>query len=184
MWWKTEPPSPPTPSRRLGSAQAFFSNDALDLGTFVSETDLALSVNFDLVMTTAGSGFGEDFLLGTTGGNQPPVTTVPGTQTVQLSIATAISGITIVDGDAVSAGETLTVVLSDNTGLLSATGTGVSGSGTTHLTRPAPWRRFPPTSQASNTPAPRPAATASILRPATAAAAAMTITSRSTFSRR
>ena len=66
--------------------------------------------------------------------DQPPVTTVPGSQTVTAGTTDAISGISIADSDAASADKTFTVTVSDMTGDLSATGSGISGSGTTDLT--------------------------------------------------
>ena len=53
---------------------------------------------------------------------------------MQQGSLTPIGGISVVDGDAVEKNQTITVVLSDATGLLSASGTGVSGSGTKQLT--------------------------------------------------
>ena len=121
----------------LSAANTFFTNHALDLGTFTSGAGQVVTFNFDLVASSSGTGFGDEFLLGTTGGNQPPVTTVPGPQTVQQAVVTPINGISVVDGDATSANETITVVLSDNADAnvkLSASGTGVSGSNSNHLT--------------------------------------------------
>src|SRR5262249_44896322 len=120
----------------LSDAQAFFTNDALDLGTFASGPNQVIDFNLSLTTSGSGTGFGAQFLLGTTptGGNQPPVTTVPGPQSVQQGATLAIPGISVADGDAESANETITAVLSDSTGLLSASGAGVSGSGTTALT--------------------------------------------------
>ena len=69
--------------------------------------------------------------------NQPPVSTVPGTLKVTSGTTAKISGISVADGDAVSANEALTVILSDKAGLLSATapnGGSVSGAGTITLT--------------------------------------------------
>jgi len=70
--------------------------------------------------------------------NQPPVTTVPLTPELdQAGHSLAIAGVSVADADAVSAGKTITVVLSDTTGLLSATaatGATVTGAGTTSLT--------------------------------------------------
>jgi hypothetical protein len=69
--------------------------------------------------------------------DQPPVTTVPGAQTVLTGNKLKITGIGVADGDAVAAGETITVVLTDKVGLLSATkaaGATLSGAGTTSLT--------------------------------------------------
>ena len=49
----------------LASAQTFFTDHVLDLGSFTSTPDLTVTFNFDLVTSSSGSGFGEDFLLGT-----------------------------------------------------------------------------------------------------------------------
>ena len=58
-----------------------------------------------------------------------PVTTVPGDQTTPQNVATKIPGVSVADADAdaVSTNETITVDLSDTSGLLSATGTGERG---------------------------------------------------------
>jgi hypothetical protein len=69
--------------------------------------------------------------------NQPPVTTAPASENIVDGVATAIAGISVADGDAVTAGETITVRLSDTAGLLSATaaaGATVTGAGTDSLT--------------------------------------------------
>ena len=62
-----------------------------------------------------------------------PVLTVPGAQTVGLNHATAIAGVSLAESGS-SGDETFTVTLTDTHGLLSASGPGVSGSGTTKLT--------------------------------------------------
>jgi hypothetical protein len=62
----------------------------------------------------------------------PPVITVPGSQSVTVSTSTGISGVSVAD---TNAGLTsISVTLQDTNGLLSATGTGISGSGTTSMT--------------------------------------------------
>src|SRR5271156_5251038 len=69
--------------------------------------------------------------------DQPPVTTVPGGQSVITGKIAAIFGVSVADGDAVSADKTITVVLSDKVGLLSATaetGATLAGAGTKSLT--------------------------------------------------
>src|SRR6185312_16262480 len=53
--------------------------------------------------------------------NVPPAITAPSSATVQQNQATAITGVSISDSDAVSRGETIIVVLGDSNGLLSAT---------------------------------------------------------------
>ncbi len=65
--------------------------------------------------------------------NALPVISAPTTATVSLSQSTAISGISVSEIGNVTS-ETFTVTLADTNGLLSATGAGVSGSGTTSLT--------------------------------------------------
>ena len=62
-----------------------------------------------------------------------PVITVPTTATVGVGQAGGISGISLAETGATS-GESFTVSLSDSTGDLAATGSGVSGSDTTSLT--------------------------------------------------
>ena len=66
--------------------------------------------------------------------NGIPMITVPGAQTLGVGQETAISGVSISESGNTSGSETFTATLSDTCGDLSATGTGVSGSGTTGLT--------------------------------------------------
>jgi hypothetical protein len=69
--------------------------------------------------------------------DQPPVTTAPASLSVVTAVTTTIAGVSIADGDAIAAGQTITIVLTDKTGLLSATaetGATVTGSGTKSLT--------------------------------------------------
>jgi hypothetical protein len=118
----------------LASAESYFSDQALDLGTVSdSAANLTVSVNFDLTSTASQSGFAEDFVIGTTARNGPPGITAPATATVGVGEAGAIGGLSLAETGNTS-GETFTVTLSDKHGDLSATGTGVSGSGTTSLT--------------------------------------------------
>ncbi len=63
----------------------------------------------------------------------PPVITAPSSAIVNQNLATAISGVSLSETGAGST-ETFTVKLADTAGNLSATGTGVSGAGTTSLT--------------------------------------------------
>ncbi len=62
-----------------------------------------------------------------------PVISVPQAKLAGAGKAVAVAGIGLAETDN-TAGETFTVTLSDTAGLLSATGTGVSGSGTRNLT--------------------------------------------------
>ena len=65
--------------------------------------------------------------------NGPPVIAVPGAQTLGVGQAAAIAGVSLSESGNTS-GETFTVTLADTNGELSASGTGVTGSGTTSLT--------------------------------------------------
>ena len=65
--------------------------------------------------------------------NEAPVTAAPTLVAVVTGQATAISGIILSEAGNTS-GETFTVTLADANGDLSATGSGISGSGTTNLT--------------------------------------------------
>ncbi len=60
----------------LSADNTFFTNHALDLGTFATGPGQVVDFNFDLTTNTAGNGFGDEFLLGTTGG---AICFVPGT---------------------------------------------------------------------------------------------------------
>ncbi len=86
--------------------------------------------------------------------NAPPVTTVPGRQAAQQNSLRGISGITVIDADAVSADEIVTITIQDIGGLgtLSATdiaragGGTITGAGTTrtqHRGHPGPGERQP-----------------------------------------
>lgn len=62
-----------------------------------------------------------------------PVLAAPTSETLSVGKATAIAGVSLSESGAIT-GETFTVTLTDTKGKLSATGTGVSGSGTIGLT--------------------------------------------------
>ena len=62
-----------------------------------------------------------------------PVITAPGKKGVDPGDPTTISGITVAETP-IAAGESFTVTLADTTGLLSATGTGITGEGSKLLT--------------------------------------------------
>jgi hypothetical protein len=66
--------------------------------------------------------------------NAPPIITVGGAQNVSEGRTAKIPGVSVADADAAAVHETLTVTVADTVGLLTATGTGVTGSGTKSLT--------------------------------------------------
>ena len=103
-----------------------------DLAT-LSDTDP--SSGSDPITLTATDSFGnrattQTIAVTASGG---PVLTVPGAQTIALNHATAIAGVSLAESGS-TGDETFTVTLTDTHGLLSASGQGVSGSGTTKLT--------------------------------------------------
>jgi hypothetical protein len=60
----------------LSAAEAFFDDRVLDLGSFTSGSTLDLSFNFELVASSVGNGFGEDFVFGATPGAVPEPSTL------------------------------------------------------------------------------------------------------------
>ncbi|MEO8926907.1 MAG: hypothetical protein ABI306_07055, partial [Caulobacteraceae bacterium] len=120
----------------LAAANAFFSNNAVDAGTFSSTAGLLVTVKLDLTTSTAGFGFGQQFILGATDGSPPPIVAAPNSVLIQQGQIKAITGVSVSEAVALSAGQTVTVNLKDTNGILSQTaGMGtVTGSGTTNLT--------------------------------------------------
>ena len=87
----------------------------------IVDTDTALAAATDSTTTVIATDVGA------------PTLTAPLSATVNQGAASLIPGVSLAEIASV-AGETFTVTLSDTNGKLSATGTGVSGSGTTSLT--------------------------------------------------
>ncbi len=89
----------------------------------------------DTITINARDSFGNVATVGTIGlgVSARPIITVPGAQLLGVGQPRTIAGVSLTEAYAVT-GETFTVTVSDNRGLLSAVGPGVSGSGTTHLT--------------------------------------------------
>ena len=86
----------------------------------IADTDTALATVTDSTTTVVATDVGA------------PTLTVPSTATVNQGAPTLIAGLSLAEIANVT-GETFTVTLADTNGLLSATGTGVTGSGTTSL---------------------------------------------------
>ena len=76
----------------LAAAQSYFNDHALDLGTFGTVDNLPVDFNFTLVTSSSGAGFGEDFLLGATGGSGTSVIAAPTAVINGQNHATAVSG--------------------------------------------------------------------------------------------
>jgi serralysin len=87
----------------------------------IADTDTALATATDSTTTVVATDVGV------------PTLTAPLSATVNQGAPTPIAGLSLAEIANV-AGETFTVTLADTNGLLSATGTGVTGSGTTSLT--------------------------------------------------
>ncbi|HEY7578050.1 MAG TPA: hypothetical protein VH855_10675, partial [Acetobacteraceae bacterium] len=87
----------------------------------IVDTDTALATATDSTTTVIATDVGA------------PTFTAPASVTVNQGVAAPIAGISLAEVASIDT-ETFTVTLTDTNGLLSATGTGVSGSGTTSLT--------------------------------------------------
>ena len=94
---------------------------AVTTGFTIADTDTALATATDSTTTVVATDVGA------------PTLTAPLTATVNQGAPTLIAGLSLAEIANVT-GETFTVTLTDTNGLLSATGTGVSGAGTTSLT--------------------------------------------------
>ncbi|HZL00925.1 MAG TPA: hypothetical protein VFC47_13625, partial [Caulobacteraceae bacterium] len=120
----------------LSAAQAFFSNNAVDAGGFDSSQPLDVKVILSVTSATANFGFADQFVVGSTDGVAPPVAAAPATVLIQQGQAGAISGVSVSEATALTGGQTVTVALTDTSGLLSQTaGQGtVGGNASTDLT--------------------------------------------------
>ena len=146
------------PATYTGTLSGFAAGDILDLastnavsatpGAFNGTTTaltVALKAGGTLTYTLAGNYSSDSFSTSLNGSDTdikviisripPPALfiTAPAAATVGVGRAEAIPGVSLSQSPTTS-GETFTVTLSDTNGLLSATGTGVSGTGTTSLT--------------------------------------------------
>jgi len=118
----------------LAAAQAFFSDDALNLGTFSASANLAVTLSLSETFSGAGSGYAIGYLLGATGSGSLTLS-VPGAQVLGVNKAGSIVGVSLAASGSTRAPETFTVALSDKVGELSVTANGatVTGNGTTSL---------------------------------------------------
>ena len=99
-------------------------------------TDTDGTVGSDTITLTASDSFGNQATpqtIAVTVTGLQPVLTVSGGQTLQQNNTTAITGVGLAENGS-TANETFTVTLSDSQGHLSASGEGVTGSGSTKLT--------------------------------------------------
>ena len=103
-----------------------------DLATL---TDTDSTTPSDSIKLTAVDSFGNSAAAKTIAVtvNGLPVITAPATAVLTTGVATSITGLSLAETGTTTS-ETFTVKLSDTNGLLSATGTGVTGSGTKALT--------------------------------------------------
>jgi hypothetical protein len=115
----------------LVAAQAFFSDNTLDLGAVPSSSSLRLGINLDLITNATGSGFGEDFPLGATATvpSTNPVIAAPSSATVGVGQPGPIIPISISETGS-NSGEAFTAVLADNSGALAANTNAPGGGGT------------------------------------------------------
>ena len=117
----------------VAAANAYFGDQALNLGAVTPVSNLVVTFNLELTSTTEGAGYGVQYLFGTTNGNLPPVNAVPGAQSGLAGLLRPVGGVSVADPDGQPA-EVFTTTLSSASTLLSTTETtGVTGSGTTSL---------------------------------------------------
>jgi Ca2+-binding RTX toxin-like protein len=103
-------------------------NAALATLTYDGESD-------DIITVSADDGRGStDTADISVGGNAPVTVSAPQSVTLTEAAETPIGGVSVADADADTVPETITVVVTDASGLLLATGSVVAGSGATSLT--------------------------------------------------
>ncbi len=114
----------------LAAAQAFFSNDALDLGTFASTSNLSLDINFDLTTGTTGTGFGENFVVGTTATTQLAggVTLASATEGTALPSSTTVATFTDTNTGDTAGNFTASINWGDGSPTTTGTVSGANGS--------------------------------------------------------
>jgi hypothetical protein len=117
----------------LAAANTFFSDDALNLGTFSAAANLAVTVSLSETFSGTGSGYAIDYLLGATSSSLSLA--VPEAQVLGVSKARSITGVSLSASDTV-ADEIFTARLADTHGDLTVTANGakLSGDGTKSLT--------------------------------------------------
>ncbi len=120
----------------LAAAEAFFSNNVLNLGAVPEMAGDTVQMSLDVTSATAGFGFADQFVVGATDGSPPPVLTAPTSVTVEAGKPKLVSGVSVNEPDPLTGSQTVTVVVLDHSGLLSVTaGQGViGGQGTTRIT--------------------------------------------------
>ena len=114
----------------------FFTNDGISLGAVSKINGTTVQVTETLVTSTSGSEFENEFVLGASGGNGPPVFAGPASTIIGKSVATAIAGVSLSESGS-QVGESYTVTLTDTHGLLALTQSGadvVTGSSSTDVT--------------------------------------------------
>ena len=120
----------------LASAESFFTDDGISLGAVSKINGATVQVTETLVTGTSGSDFENEFVLGATGGNGPPVFAGPASTIIGKSVATAIAGVSLSESGS-QVGESYTVTLTDTHGLLALNQSGadvVTGSSSTDVT--------------------------------------------------
>jgi hypothetical protein len=104
-----------------------------DLATLTDKLNATVDDTIALSIDDSLGNTGAQQVIAVTTPGLTPVISAPADATVVHNVATAIPNVSLAESDNV-AGETFSVSLSDLDGLLSATGAGVTGAGTTQLT--------------------------------------------------
>ena len=119
----------------LAAANTFFTNDAINLGSFSHTNGLTVQVTETMVTSTPGAGFANELVLGATS-ERGPVITAPASAVIGVGKSGPLGAISLAEaGSAPTAAFSIT--LSDTHGDFSATASGtatVGGGGTTSLT--------------------------------------------------
>jgi autotransporter passenger strand-loop-strand repeat protein len=115
------------------TSETFETGIGLELSIGGSEVNLAIAGNFDTHDFSVVNSGNATIILTPSLTTGAPELTVPGSKSLAAGAAKKLTGITLSETPT-AAGETFTVILSDKDGLLSATGSGIAGSGTTRLT--------------------------------------------------
>ena len=119
----------------LAAANTFFTNDAINLGSFSHTNGLTVQVTETMVTSTPGAGFANELVLGATS-ERGPVITAPASAVIGVGKSGPLGAISLAEaGSAPNA--PFSITLSDTHGDFSATASGaatVGGGGTTSLT--------------------------------------------------
>ena len=118
------------------AAQNFFANDAIDLGVVSAVNSLTVQISETMVTSTVNDAFGNELVLGATGGYGPPVFAGPAAIPIATAAPETVTGLTLSEVGHQS-GESYAINVADTFGTLALTQSGtdiVTGSGSASVT--------------------------------------------------